>query len=216
MLFNISMDEDTYDIGTSKERLVVTIVLAVKLCPVFELDGSVRSCRDVLKWIDLIALMARINICCIRNDLVTEVGLFCRIYQVISSPSNSIPYDYLLFPTANLKATNQASSAMLKATEPCDNGNIVRFDGPAALPHGAVLSCAASQIRSAGHMKATGPISVPSAPSPCVCAWLRERSDTKTGRRVERILLGQAKLNKGQNVFQRAVYRLTIRPTSAI
>jgi hypothetical protein len=92
---------------------------------------------------------------------------------------SSVPLVHSLFPSASLKATKYASSAMLNATEPCDKGKTVRFDGPTALPHGAVLSCAASHIRSAGHMKATGPISLPSAPSPCVWALLSDDNVVK-------------------------------------
>jgi hypothetical protein len=39
------------------------------------------------------------------------------------------------------------------------NGNAVRFPTPAIEPHGGVLSAAADQTRSGGHMKAAGPIS---------------------------------------------------------
>jgi hypothetical protein len=72
----------------------------------------------------------------------------------------------VLFPNASLKATFQASSATVKATEPCDSGNVVRFEGPFGLPHGPVLSFVAFQLRSAGQRKATGPITDPSDPSP--------------------------------------------------
>jgi hypothetical protein len=51
-------------------------------------------------------------------------------------------------------------------------GKEVRFDGGEVLPHGAVLSKAALQGRSLGQRNATGPIIVPSAPSPWAdSAW---------------------------------------------
>lgn len=53
-------------------------------------------------------------------------------------------------------------------------GKEVRLDGGEALPHGAVLSAAALQGRSLGQRNATGPMTVPSAPSPWAdSAWWR-------------------------------------------
>ena len=59
---------------------------------------------------------------------------------------------------------------MLKATEPWESGNSVRFPGPLGLPQGATLSSCAVQGRSEGQRKATGPMLEPSSPSPCWAA----------------------------------------------
>jgi hypothetical protein len=45
-------------------------------------------------------------------------------------------------------------------------GKEVRLDGGETLPHGAMLSEMEVQGRSLGQRKATGPMTVPSAPSP--------------------------------------------------
>lgn len=51
-------------------------------------------------------------------------------------------------------------------------GNCVRFVTPSAEPHGPVLSWEALQGLSSGQRKATGPMTVPSAPAPCTSAAL--------------------------------------------
>jgi hypothetical protein len=66
----------------------------------------------------------------------------------------------------------------------------VRLLGPLELPHGAVLSFCASQTRSAGQRKATGPILVPSSPSPWVCAWPMDMAAAKREVDPNRMITG--------------------------
>lgn len=53
---------NTYDIRASKERLVVSVVLALILGPVLHLDGSNIASSLSLNAIELVALMSRIDI----------------------------------------------------------------------------------------------------------------------------------------------------------
>lgn len=55
-------------------------------------------------------------------------------------------------------------------------GKGVRLPTPWVLPQGSVLSAPADHGRSAGHRKATGPISVPMAPTPWAVGALRSPS----------------------------------------
>lgn len=68
---------------------------------------------------------------CVVGSILVSTSTFMQ-YVLVLFDAN------VLFPIANLKATKYASSAMLRATEPCDNGKVDRFDGLAVLPHGAV------------------------------------------------------------------------------
>jgi hypothetical protein len=69
--------------------------------------------------------------------------------------------------TSNLSAHAHFYNAGLQPM-----GKEVRLVGREALPHGALLSEAALQGRSLGQRNATGPITVPSAPSPWAdSAW---------------------------------------------
>lgn len=72
-----------------------------------------------------------------------------------------------------------------------------------------MLSFLASQGRSAGHMKATGPIVVPSSPSPWVCALASKGRAANKDRRVERmLLLEQNYVQGGTNDLRRATRRV--------
>ena len=130
--------------------------------------------------------MARIDVGDVVHDLVIEVRL-CRRICLLIRRCFDIERIGVLSDTARRKATCHASSATLRATAPCDSGYIVRFEGPAELPHGAVLSCCASHTRSGGQRKATGPMLDPSSPSPCVCAWLKAATATNIVRSVVRM-----------------------------
>lgn len=74
-------DEDmTYDVSTSKETLVLAVVLAFEFRPVLELNGSVLSCGYVVECAELIALVAWIHVRCVGDDLFAKVGLRCWVY----------------------------------------------------------------------------------------------------------------------------------------
>lgn len=70
----------TYDVGTGEERLIIPAVLTLELRPIFQLNRSVGTRRNTFKSIDLVTLMARIDICYVVHNLVIEVGLGGWIY----------------------------------------------------------------------------------------------------------------------------------------
>jgi hypothetical protein len=71
----------TYNISTSKETLILAVVLAFEFGPVLELNGSVLSCGYVVECAELVALVAWVDIRCVGDDLFPEVGLRCWVYD---------------------------------------------------------------------------------------------------------------------------------------
>ena len=66
---------ETHDISTSKERLVVAVVLPLELRPVLQLDCGIGAGGDTFEAVDGVTLVAWVDVCDIAHDLVVKVCL---------------------------------------------------------------------------------------------------------------------------------------------
>lgn len=65
-----------YDIGAGIERLVLAAVLALVVSPIGELDGGVGACGGGAgEGGDLVALVARLDLGDVLDDLLRELAL---------------------------------------------------------------------------------------------------------------------------------------------
>lgn len=85
MFIHIGFSRDAYDVGTSEERLVVAVVLTLELGPVLHLDGGIRSGSDALQPLELITLVAGIDVGDVGDDLVVKVGLGSGVCGALSA-----------------------------------------------------------------------------------------------------------------------------------
>lgn len=70
-----------HNICAGVERLVFAIVLIVVICPVLELDGRVGPGSDTAgDGADLVALVARLDLGHVANNLLSEVALLGGVY----------------------------------------------------------------------------------------------------------------------------------------
>lgn len=68
-------ERSTYYIRTSKERLILSIVLALEFAPVLHLNCRIRACGDTFQVVlQLVALVSRIHL--------RDVGYHLVVYKV--------------------------------------------------------------------------------------------------------------------------------------
>lgn len=77
--------ESTYDVSAGIESLVLSAVLALIISPIRQLDGGVGACRrGAGKGGDLVALVARLDLGDVLDDLLRELALGGGIFGVVS------------------------------------------------------------------------------------------------------------------------------------
>lgn len=75
---------ETYNINTGEERLVVAVILALELCPVLHLNGRIGASGDTLEPLELVTLVAWIDIGDVLYDLIIKVGLCSGVCRPVS------------------------------------------------------------------------------------------------------------------------------------